>query len=100
MAARAGWHRQAQAAVIAVSDSGIGMSPAEMAIAVEPFQQVENTLVKKFEGTGLGLPLAKHITEMHGGKLEIESAKGAGTTVRVVLPPQCIVSATPAHSVA
>jgi signal transduction histidine kinase len=87
------------AAVFAVADTGIGMSPDEIAVATEPFKQIENTLVKRHEGVGLGLSLAKHMTELHGGTLEIESEKGLGTTVHVVLPPERILYA-PKASVA
>ncbi|MGB8182602.1 MAG: ATP-binding protein [Stellaceae bacterium] len=75
----------------AVVDDGIGMTPEEAKLAVEPFRQIENTLVKRYEGVGLGLSLAKRITEMHGGTLEIESAKGIGTTVRIILPVARVV---------
>jgi signal transduction histidine kinase len=79
------------AAVFAVADTGIGMSPNEIAAATEPFRQIENPLVKRHEGVGLGLSLSKHMTEMHGGTLEIESKKGVGTTVRVVLPAERVL---------
>ena len=81
-------------AIFAVVDTGIGMSPDEIAVATEPFRQIENAMVKRHEGVGLGLSLAKHMTEMHGGKLEIESSKGVGTTVRVVLPADRILRAS------
>ncbi len=77
--------------VIVVSDKGIGMSPDEITIALEPFAQVDNTLVKRFEGTGIGLPLAKRLVELHGGKLAVDSVKHAGTTVRVYLPANRVV---------
>jgi signal transduction histidine kinase len=70
-----------------VADSGIGMSPDEIAVALEPFSQIENALVKKYEGTGLGLPLAQRLVELHGGRLMIDSVKGIGTTIHVHLPP-------------
>ena len=89
-----------EAAVFAVADTGIGMSPDEIAVATEPFRQVENTLVKRHEGVGLGLALAKHMTEMHGGTLKIESEKGVGTTVRVVLPADRIIRAPKASAAA
>ncbi|HYL33046.1 MAG TPA: ATP-binding protein [Stellaceae bacterium] len=82
----------ARRVAFAVVDTGIGMTPEEAKIAVEPFRQIENTLVKRYEGVGLGLSLAKRITEMHGGTLEIESAKGVGTTVRVILPVERVVA--------
>jgi len=81
------------AAIFAVADTGIGMSPEEIAVATEPFHQIGNTLVKDYEGLGLGLSLAKQMTELHGGTLEIESEKGAGTTVRVVLPAERVLHA-------
>lgn len=72
--------------VFSVVDTGIGMTEPEIAIALEPFGQVDNTLSRSFEGTGLGLPLARKLTELHGGRLEVTSVKGKGTTVRVILP--------------
>ena len=71
---------------IAVSDTGIGMTAAEIAIALEPFQQVDSDLARKYEGTGLGLPLTRGLIELHGGRLEIASAPGQGTTVTVIFP--------------
>jgi signal transduction histidine kinase len=77
-------------AVIAVADTGIGMREEDVAIALEPFRQVSNsvgdTLTRRFAGTGLGLPLAKALVELHGGTLAIESAPQRGTTVRIRLP--------------
>jgi two-component system, cell cycle sensor histidine kinase PleC len=72
--------------VIAVSDTGIGMSSHEIAIALQPFGQVDNGLAKAYAGAGIGLPLAKRLMELHGGNLVVESAKNAGTTIRVYLP--------------
>jgi signal transduction histidine kinase len=77
--------------VISVSDTGIGMSPAEITIALEPFGQVDNALAKHYEGTGIGLPLAQRLVGLHGGTLAIESVKGAGTTVRMHLPANRVV---------
>jgi signal transduction histidine kinase len=74
------------AVVVTVSDTGIGMSPDQIPIALESFRQVESARARKFEGTGLGLPLAKKLAELHGGALAVESAPGQGTTVTVRLP--------------
>ena len=74
--------------VFSVTDTGIGMSEAEIAIALEPFGQVDNALSRSFEGTGLGLPLARKLTELHGGRLEITSTKGKGTIAKVILPSE------------
>jgi signal transduction histidine kinase len=72
--------------VAEITDTGIGMSPEGIEIALTPFGQVDNRLERKYEGTGLGLPLAKSLVELQGGVLEIESAPGVGTTVRVRFP--------------
>jgi signal transduction histidine kinase len=78
-----------------VADTGIGMSPVEIKKALEPFGQVENAITKKYEGTGLGLPLAQRLVELHGGRLEIESVKEVGTTVSVYLPLDRVVRSVP-----
>jgi signal transduction histidine kinase len=72
---------------LAVSDTGIGMTAEEISIALEPFQQVTSSLSRTNEGTGLGLPLTKTLVEMHGGRLDIASVPGRGTTVTVTFPP-------------
>jgi len=78
-----------------VADTGIGMSSGEIVVAMEPFGQVDNAITKKYEGTGLGLPLAQRLVELHGGRLEIESVKGVGTTVSVYLPLNRVVRSVP-----
>lgn len=71
---------------IRIRDSGVGMAPDQIAVALEPFGQVEQRSDTASEGTGLGLPLAKSLVELHGGFLEVESRVGVGTTVTVRLP--------------
>ncbi|MEZ5832729.1 MAG: ATP-binding protein [Dongiaceae bacterium] len=71
---------------ITVTDSGIGMTPAEMARALEPYGQVDSKLARRSIGTGLGLPLAKSLAELHGGSLSLSSEPGVGTSVSVLLP--------------
>jgi len=71
---------------IAVSDSGTGISPADLARLGRPFEQVENAEVRAKEGTGLGLALVKSLAAMHGGDAVLASALGEGTTVTVRLP--------------
>jgi len=71
---------------LSVEDSGIGMSPEEIETALQPFGQIDSGLDRRYDGTGLGLPLAKSLVEMHGGSLRIESRKGEGTRVMVSLP--------------
>ena len=78
---------------IAVSDNGIGMRTSDIPTALAPFGQVDSALERKFEGTGLGLPLSKSLVELHGGELWIESELGRGTTVTFTLPEQRLVRA-------
>jgi signal transduction histidine kinase len=70
---------------IKIMDSGIGMSPDHIAIALTPFSQVDSRLARRYEGTGLGLPLTKALVELHGAKLDIASKLGDGTTVSFIL---------------
>ena len=73
---------------IAVIDTGVGMDPADIPKALSPFGQVgAKDAATRADGTGLGLPLAKSLTELHGGVLSIESALGHGTTASVCFPP-------------
>jgi two-component system, cell cycle sensor histidine kinase PleC len=69
-----------------VADTGIGMSDEEIPVALAVFGQVDSRLSRRYEGTGLGLPLVKSIVELHGGEIAIASAPGAGTTITVLLP--------------
>jgi PAS domain S-box-containing protein len=75
---------------LAVIDTGIGMDPADIPAALTPFVQVNSSLSRSYEGTGLGLPLAKSLIELNGGKLLLESARDIGTTVTLRLPPDRI----------
>ncbi len=71
-----------------VEDTGIGMDEAGIKIAMAQFGQVDSKLARKYEGTGLGLPLSKHLVEAHGGTLEIHSHLGRGAVVSVKFPPE------------
>jgi signal transduction histidine kinase len=71
---------------ITVVDTGIGMKPEEIPHALEPFRQLDDGLNRRYEGTGLGLPLARHLAELHGGSLRIESAPDQGTKAIFTLP--------------
>ena len=53
---------------------------------MEPFGQVDSSLARRYEGTGLGMSLSKSLVELHGGSLDIESGVGVGTKVTVRLP--------------
>jgi PAS domain S-box-containing protein len=71
---------------VSVTDHGIGMDAAEIETAVTRFGQVASAWSRRHPGTGLGLPLAIGLVELHGGRLGIESQKGVGTTVTFTLP--------------
>ena len=73
-------------AIIEVEDSGIGMDLQGIKRALEPFGQIDSSITHSQGGTGLGLPVVKHLAELHGGALNIVSAPGKGTRVTVRLP--------------
>jgi two-component system cell cycle sensor histidine kinase PleC len=77
---------------IAVSDEGIGIAPENLTRIFQPFVQVEDAMTRNFDGMGLGLPLVKQITELHGGSIAIASKQGEGTTVILQLPPLHAIS--------
>jgi two-component system, cell cycle sensor histidine kinase PleC len=76
---------------IRVTDTGIGIAPDNIERVLRPFEQVETSYSRRHNGSGLGLPYSKRLTELHGGKLEIESELGKGTTVLVSLPTSRLV---------
>ena len=69
-----------------VSDTGIGMSQAEIATAFSHYGQIDSRIARNHEGTGLGLPISKALAELHGGDLVADSTKGVGTTITLLLP--------------
>ena len=75
------------AVAISVADNGVGMDEEEIGVALSPFGQVDGARTRWREGTGLGLPIAKALIELHGGTLAISSEKAVGTEVVVRLPP-------------
>jgi signal transduction histidine kinase len=76
---------------LSVADTGIGMKSTDIPKALAPFTQIDSSLSRRYEGTGLGLPLAKSMIELHGGTLEIDSEPGVGTTVTMSLPPERVL---------
>jgi signal transduction histidine kinase len=71
---------------ITVEDQGIGMQPEAIERAFAPFVQLDDDLSRQFEGSGLGLPLARLLTELHGGSIRLDSTPGVGTTATLSLP--------------
>ena len=71
---------------IKVTDTGVGIAAENLAKALSPFGQIDNLLTREHPGTGLGLPLAKRLTELHGGTFAIESQVGRGTTITLRFP--------------
>jgi two-component system, cell cycle sensor histidine kinase PleC len=82
---------QQKGIVITVADTGIGIAPENIDRVLRPFEQVETSYARKHGGSGLGLPYAKRLTELHGGTLTIESELGKGTSVSVTLPAYRLV---------
>jgi signal transduction histidine kinase len=78
---------------LCIRDSGIGMNPKEIAVALIPFGQNHNKMAGRREGTGLGLPLAKAMMELHGGTLTIESQPLHGTAITLGFPASRVVCA-------
>ncbi len=82
----AGVRRAASGVALWVRDTGIGMSAADIKVALSAFGQVDSKVARQHKGTGLGLPICKQLIELHGGTLEVESAPGHGTTMTAVFP--------------
>jgi PAS domain S-box-containing protein len=72
---------------VSIEDTGIGIAPEDIPRALAPFSQVDSALTRRYEGTGLGLPLVKSLIELHDGTLELASEEGRGTLATVVFPP-------------
>ena len=79
-------HLEGHNTVISVTDDGCGMTESDLKCGLEPFHQAGNLETRPKHGTGLGLPLARSIFELHQGGLEIASEIGTGTTVSMWLP--------------
>jgi two-component system, cell cycle sensor histidine kinase PleC len=80
--------------VIEVADTGIGMTPAEIAKAMQPFGKVDGNFSTMKEGTGLGLTIVDSLVRLHGGRFELNSRKGEGTVARVILPATRVMRAS------
>lgn len=80
------WCRPDSGFVFQIVDTGIGIAPKDIPKALLQFGQVDSDLNRKYEGTGLGLPLTKALVELHGGSLDLQSEEGIGTIVTVRFP--------------
>ncbi|MFP6731534.1 MAG: PAS domain-containing sensor histidine kinase [Alphaproteobacteria bacterium] len=88
------WSHSDDGYVFQVADTGIGIALIDIPKALAPFSQIDSDLNRKYDGTGLGLPLTKALAELHGGSLDLQSEVGVGTTVTVRFPAERIVSET------
>jgi signal transduction histidine kinase len=84
------WSRPNDGYLLQVADTGIGIALADIPKVLSPFQQIDSDLDRKYQGTGLGLPLTKALAELHGGSLDLQSEIGIGTTVTVRFPAERI----------
>ena len=75
---------------VSVTDEGIGISPEGLERLFRPFSQIDSSLARKFEGTGLGLAMVKVLAELHGGTVAVESAEGEGSCFTVWLPLRAV----------
>ncbi|MBL4906981.1 MAG: PAS-domain containing protein [Sneathiella sp.] len=71
---------------VSVQDTGIGIKEEDLTKALTPFVQIDSELNRKYQGTGLGLPLSKNLMKLHGGDLDLRSKFGEGTNVTITLP--------------
>ena len=79
---------------ISVTDTGIGIDKDKIPLVFTPFAQVDGSLKRKYEGTGLGLSLTRGLIETHGGSIKMASAPGTGTTVTLWFPAERLISRT------
>ncbi len=83
--------------IVEICDTGVGMTEEDVALALTPFGQVDSSHARWREGTGLGLPIAIALVQLHDGALRIRSEKGVGTEVIITLPPRHQLSVTEAR---
>ena len=83
-------------AAVLVTDTGIGMSSADIVQAMKPFGQVDSSLERKYEGAGLGLPITKALVELHDGSMDVTSEPDIGTTITLHFPSSRLRSPEPA----
>jgi signal transduction histidine kinase len=77
---------------LAVADTGVGISQADIQRVFAPFEQVDGSLARRSDGVGLGLPITRSLMRLHGGDISLSSKEGEGTTVVVRFPRERVVS--------
>ena len=85
---------------ITVADTGIGIAESDLERVLKPFEQVDSSLARQHQGTGLGLPLVKAMMEMHGGRIELRSKLEVGTEVTIAFPPERVLAQCPIEDAA
>ena len=80
---------------LSVADRGIGIAPHEIGQVMQPFTQLESAHARRYQGTGLGLTIARNLAELQGGDLTIESTLGEGTVITLTLPAGRALAAAP-----
>lgn len=86
---------QVEGAMVEIVNSGIGMTPQEQEIALQPFGQIDSFQARKHKGTGLGLPLVNAMVDLHGGNMTIRSTSGEGTMVAFSIPAERVLEDNP-----
>jgi signal transduction histidine kinase len=82
--------------LLTIADTGIGMRPEDIPRAMAAFMQVDSSHARKYQGTGLGLPLTKTLVELHDCVFNLESEFGKGTTIKITIPPSRFIGYHPA----
>lgn len=95
-------NEQAGTVKLSVIDTGIGIAPEDLKRLFQPFTQVDSSLTRQYEGTGLGLALVRELTELHGGRVHVTSKIGQGSTFSVSIPwhPTVVTQKSHAEAVA
>jgi len=80
---------------VEVRDTGIGMAPGDIPKALALFGQIDSSHTRRYQGTGLGLPLCDALMRQHGGVLTIQSTLGEGTVVKIEFPASRVIETKP-----
>jgi signal transduction histidine kinase len=81
--------------LIRVADTGIGIAEPDLDRVFEPFTQIDASLSRRFDGSGLGLYMSRALVQAHGGSLVLHSRPGAGTTAEIRLPAERLLGGAP-----